>query len=129
MAPTLITGDNSMRVAREEIFGPVITLIPFDDEDEAIAIANDTDFGLYDYVFNADGARALKVAKQLQAGHVGINTAQRNHEAPSAASRCAASAATAATRGSSPTPSLRRSSSGACRALSPWTWRRRSTPG
>jgi phenylacetaldehyde dehydrogenase len=82
VAPTLITGDNSMRVAREEIFGPVITMIPFDDEEEGIAIANDSEFGLYDYVFTTDGARALRVAKRLQAGHVGINTAQRNHEAP-----------------------------------------------
>jgi acyl-CoA reductase-like NAD-dependent aldehyde dehydrogenase len=82
VAPTLITGDNTMRVAREEIFGPVITLIPFDDDDEGIAIANDTEFGLYDYVFSKDGARALRAAKQLQAGHVGINTAQRNHDAP-----------------------------------------------
>ena len=82
VAPTLVTGDNSMRVAREEIFGPVITMIPFDDEEEGIAIANDTEFGLYDYVFSKDGARALRVAKLLQAGHVGINTAQRNHDAP-----------------------------------------------
>jgi acyl-CoA reductase-like NAD-dependent aldehyde dehydrogenase len=82
VAPTLITGDNSIRVAREEIFGPVITMIPFDDEDEGIAIANDTEFGLYDYVFSRDAARALRVAKRLQAGHVGVNTAQRNHEAP-----------------------------------------------
>jgi acyl-CoA reductase-like NAD-dependent aldehyde dehydrogenase len=82
VAPTLITGDNTMRVAREEIFGPVITMIPFDDDDEAIAIANDTEFGLYDYVFSKDGARALRAAKQLQAGHIGINTAQRNHDAP-----------------------------------------------
>jgi acyl-CoA reductase-like NAD-dependent aldehyde dehydrogenase len=82
VAPTLITGDNTMRVAREEIFGPVITMIPFDDDDEAIAIANDTEFGLYDYVFSEDGARALRAAKQLQAGHIGINTAQRNHDAP-----------------------------------------------
>ncbi|HEY2214908.1 MAG TPA: aldehyde dehydrogenase family protein [Acidimicrobiales bacterium] len=82
VAPTLITGDNNMRVAREEIFGPVITMIPFDDDDEGIAIANDSEFGLYDYVFSKDGARAFKAAKQLQAGHVGINTAQRNHDAP-----------------------------------------------
>src|SRR5580700_5658417 len=82
VSPTLITGDNNMRVAREEIFGPVITLIPFDDDDEGIAIANDSEFGLYDYVFSKDGARALRAAKQLQAGHVGINTAQRNHDAP-----------------------------------------------
>ena len=57
-------------------------MIPFDDEEEGIAIANDSDFGLYDYVFSKDGARALRVAKRLQAGHVGINTAQRNHDAP-----------------------------------------------
>jgi acyl-CoA reductase-like NAD-dependent aldehyde dehydrogenase len=82
VAPTLITGNNDMRVAREEIFGPVVTMIPFDDEEEAIAIANDSEFGLYDYVFSKDGGRALRVAKLLQAGHVGVNTAQRHHEAP-----------------------------------------------
>jgi acyl-CoA reductase-like NAD-dependent aldehyde dehydrogenase len=82
VGPTLIVGDNTMTCAQEEIFGPVITLIPFDDEDEGIAIANDSDFGLYDYVFSGDTARAFNVAKQLQAGHVGVNTAQRNHEAP-----------------------------------------------
>jgi acyl-CoA reductase-like NAD-dependent aldehyde dehydrogenase len=82
VAPTLITGSNDMRVAREEIFGPVITMIPFDDEEEGIAMANDSEFGLYDYVFSKDGARALRVAKRLQAGHVGVNTAQRNHDAP-----------------------------------------------
>ena len=67
VAPTLITGDNSMRVAREEIFGPVITMIPFDDEEEGIAIANDTEFGLYDYVFSKDGARA-PAGRQAPAG-------------------------------------------------------------
>jgi len=82
VGPTLITGSNDMTCAREEIFGPVITLIPFDDEDEGIAIANDTEFGLYDYVFSKDGGKAYDVAKQLRAGHVGINTAQRNHDAP-----------------------------------------------
>jgi acyl-CoA reductase-like NAD-dependent aldehyde dehydrogenase len=82
VAPTLILGTNDLTVAREEIFGPVITMIPFDDEEEGIAIANDTPFGLYDYVFSADPARALRVSRQLQAGHVGINTAQRNHDAP-----------------------------------------------
>lgn len=82
VTPTLITGDNTMTVAREEIFGPVVTMIPYDDEDEAIAIANDSPFGLYDYVFSNDGARAFGVATRLKAGHVGINTAQRNHDAP-----------------------------------------------
>jgi acyl-CoA reductase-like NAD-dependent aldehyde dehydrogenase len=80
--PTLFVADNDMAVARQEIFGPVLVVIPFDGEAEAIAIANDSDFGLYDYVFSGDTARAFDVAKQLRAGHVGINTAQRNHEAP-----------------------------------------------
>ena len=60
-----------MAVVREEIFGPVVVVVPFDDEDEAVAIANDSDFGLYDYVFSGDTARAFRVAKQLRAGHVG----------------------------------------------------------
>ncbi len=80
--PTLITGSNEMRCAREEIFGPVVVVIPFDDEHEGVAIANDSEFGLYDYVFSGDTARAFRVAKQLRAGHVGINTAQRNMDAP-----------------------------------------------
>lgn len=83
VAPTLIAGVNStMRVAQEEIFGPVIVVIPFDDEDEGIAIANSTDFGLYDYVFSADTNRAFRVSERLRAGNVGINTTQRNHNAP-----------------------------------------------
>ena len=82
MEPTLITGTNDITVAREEIFGPVVVAIPFDDEEEGIAIANDSEFGLYDYVFSGDTARAFRVAKLLRAGHVGINTAQRNMDAP-----------------------------------------------
>jgi acyl-CoA reductase-like NAD-dependent aldehyde dehydrogenase len=80
--PTLITGSNDMTAAREEIFGPVVVAIPFDDDDEGVAIANDSEFGLYDYVFSGDTPRAFRVAKQLRAGHVGINTAQRNMDAP-----------------------------------------------
>ena len=79
--PTLLTGSNSMTVAREEIFGPVVVAIPFDDEEEGVAMANDSDFGLYDYVFSSDTSRAYGIARRLRAGHVGINTAQRNHEA------------------------------------------------
>ena len=82
VVPTLFTGTNDMAVAREEIFGPVVVVVPFDDEEEGISIANDSDFGLYDYVFSGDTARAFRVAKLLRAGHVGINSAQRNHEAP-----------------------------------------------
>jgi acyl-CoA reductase-like NAD-dependent aldehyde dehydrogenase len=80
--PTLFTGTNDMVVAREEIFGPVVVVVPFDTEEEGIFLANDSDFGLYDYVFSGDTARAYRVARLLRAGHVGINTAQRNHEAP-----------------------------------------------
>jgi acyl-CoA reductase-like NAD-dependent aldehyde dehydrogenase len=82
VAPTLFTGSNDMVVAREEIFGPVVVVVPFDEEEEGISIANDSDFGLYDYVFSGDTSRAFRVAKQLRAGHVGINTAQRNMDAP-----------------------------------------------
>jgi acyl-CoA reductase-like NAD-dependent aldehyde dehydrogenase len=71
-----------MRVVQEEIFGPVVVVVPFDDEDEGVAMANGTEFGLYDYVFSADTSRAMRVARQLRSGNVGINTAQRNHEAP-----------------------------------------------
>jgi acyl-CoA reductase-like NAD-dependent aldehyde dehydrogenase len=83
VAPTLIGNANAqMRVAQEEIFGPVIVAIPFDDEDEGIAIANSTDFGLYDYVFSGDTGRAFRVSQRLRSGNVGINTTQRNHYAP-----------------------------------------------
>jgi acyl-CoA reductase-like NAD-dependent aldehyde dehydrogenase len=81
--PTLIAGCKAgMKVVQEEIFGPVVVVVPFDDEDEAVSLANGTDFGLYDYVFSKDSARAMRVARQLRSGNVGINTAQRNHEAP-----------------------------------------------
>ena len=60
----------------------MVVVVPYDDEAEGIAVANDSEFGLYDYVFSEDTSRAYRVAKQLQAGNVGINTAQRNHEAP-----------------------------------------------
>jgi acyl-CoA reductase-like NAD-dependent aldehyde dehydrogenase len=71
-----------MKVVQEEIFGPVIVAIPFDDDDEGIAIANGTDFALYDYVFSADTTRAFRASKRMRAGNVGINTTQRNHHAP-----------------------------------------------
>ena len=80
--PTLLTGTNDMTVAREEIFGPVIVAAAFDDDEEGVAMANDNSYGLYDYVFSSDTAKAFRVARELRAGHVGINTAQRHHEAP-----------------------------------------------
>ena len=83
VTPTLIANcNNQMKAVREEIFGPVVVVVPFDDDEEAIAIANDSDFGLYSYVFSRDAARAWSVAKRLRSGNVGINSLQRNHEAP-----------------------------------------------
>jgi acyl-CoA reductase-like NAD-dependent aldehyde dehydrogenase len=83
VAPTLLVDcTNQMTPVREELFGPVVVVVPFDDEDEAVAIANDSDYGLYSYVFSKDAGRAWNVAKRLRSGNVGINTLQRNHEAP-----------------------------------------------
>ncbi|MFF1318427.1 aldehyde dehydrogenase family protein [Streptomyces chartreusis] len=83
VAPTLLADcANDMRVAREEIFGPVVCVIPFDEEEEGIALANDTEYGLIDYVWSGDVARAFRVARRLRAGGVGVNTVGRNMEAP-----------------------------------------------
>ena len=83
LEPTLIAGCRpDLRVVREEIFGPVVVVLPFDDDDEGVAIANDSEFGLYDYVFSGDSARAMRIGRRLRAGNIGINTVQRNHETP-----------------------------------------------
>jgi len=72
--PTIFTGvTNDMRIAREEIFGPVVSVIRFDTVDEAIAIANDTDYGLSAGVWTRDAQLALDVAEELEAGMVWIN--------------------------------------------------------
>ncbi len=81
--PTIFTDvDNSMRIARVEVFGPVLCMLPYDTEDDAIAIANDTPYGLSGYVWSADGARALRVARQLRTGNVHLNGAPVDHAAP-----------------------------------------------
>lgn len=66
---------NDMRVAQEEIFGPVLVMIPFSNEEEAIAIANDTPYGLSAYVQTGDSTRAGRVARELQSGMVNVNGA------------------------------------------------------
>ena len=82
VAPTLLVeAKPGMRVVQEEIFGPVVVVLAFEDEDEAVALANGTEFGLNDYVFTADTARGLRVARQLRSGSVAINTAQQSPEA------------------------------------------------
>ncbi|WP_328504680.1 aldehyde dehydrogenase family protein [Streptomyces sp. NBC_00457] len=79
VAPTLFTGVRpDMRIAQEEIFGPVISMIPFRDEDEAVKIANGTDFGLVAAVFTPDSERALRVSRALRTGFVFVNNYNRN---------------------------------------------------
>jgi acyl-CoA reductase-like NAD-dependent aldehyde dehydrogenase len=83
VGPTLLAGcTNDMSPVRNEIFGPVIAVIPFASEDEGIQIANDSDYGLYSYVFSGDTARAYAIARQVRSGRVGINTVQPNQESP-----------------------------------------------
>ena len=62
-----------MTIAREEIFGPVLSIIPFETEEEAIAITNDTDYGLTNYVQTQDKEKAKRVARQLKSGGVEVN--------------------------------------------------------
>lgn len=72
--PTLFAAaDNSMRIAREEIFGPVLTVIPYEDERDAIAIANDSDYGLAGSVWTADTDRGIRIAEQVRTGTFGVN--------------------------------------------------------
>jgi acyl-CoA reductase-like NAD-dependent aldehyde dehydrogenase len=81
--PTLFThATNQMRIAREEIFGPVIVAIPFRDEAEAIAMANDSDFGLYGYVWSRDMVRAMRVARSIRTGTIQINGSAPNPDMP-----------------------------------------------
>ncbi|RZU63278.1 aldehyde dehydrogenase [Zhihengliuella halotolerans] len=73
--PTVLTGvDNSMRVVREEIFGPVAAIMPFDTEDEVLALANDTEYGLAAGVWTQNLARAHRMSRRLDAGTVWVNT-------------------------------------------------------
>lgn len=80
---TIFTNVRSdMRIAQEEIFGPVLSIIPYEDEAEAISIANDTTYGLAAYITSGNGERALKVAAQIDAGRVCINGFRHDPLAP-----------------------------------------------
>jgi acyl-CoA reductase-like NAD-dependent aldehyde dehydrogenase len=73
--PTVLAQvDNDMEVAQEEIFGPVVAVIPFEDEKDAVRIANDTKYGLFATVWTGDPARGHRLARQIKSGMVGINT-------------------------------------------------------
>ncbi|MDX6550245.1 MAG: hypothetical protein QOJ31_929, partial [Gaiellales bacterium] len=75
LRPTVLDGcTNQMTVAREEIFGPVVSVITFRDEADAVQIANDTPYGLSGSLWTRDGARQLRVARALRTGVLGVNT-------------------------------------------------------
>ena len=81
--PTIfIDVSNDMRIAQEEIFGPVLVIIPFKDEAEAIKIANDTPYGLAAYIQTGDHEKAERVAMQLRAGAIHINGGEFNYGSP-----------------------------------------------
>jgi aldehyde dehydrogenase (NAD+) len=73
---------NNMTIAREEIFGPVLSIIPFETEDQALAIANDTPYGLTNYVQSSDGARRNRLARRLRSGMVEMNGKSRGRGSP-----------------------------------------------
>jgi betaine-aldehyde dehydrogenase len=84
LMPTIFDGvDNDMRIAREEIFGPVVSVIPFDSEEEALRLANATPYGLSGSIWSRDIGKALRAAKALQSGVISVNSNSSVHtEAP-----------------------------------------------
>ena len=80
--PTLFEVDPAMRVNQEEIFGPVLCIMPFDTEEQAIALANDSVYGLGAYVQTLDIEKAQRIARQLRAGNVSINGAAYDYDVP-----------------------------------------------
>lgn len=83
VSPTLFTdADNTMRIAREEIFGPVLTTIGFDTEEEAIEVANDSNYGLSGYIWTENTGRAMRMAKRVESGMLWVNS-ENNRNLPS----------------------------------------------
>ena len=73
---------NDMTIAQEEIFGPVLSIIPYADEDDAVRIANDSNYGLSGGVWGADADRAKKVARRIRTGQIEVNGGAFNPNAP-----------------------------------------------
>lgn len=87
--PTVFAqADNSMQIAREEVFGPVVVVIPYGEEDDPISIANDSPYGLHGAVFTTDPARALEVARRVRTGTFSINGHMVNSAAPFGGMKC-----------------------------------------
>ena len=83
MKPTVFSEvRNDMTIAQEEIFGPVLSILPYDDEDDAVAIANDSPYGLSGGVWSADAERAKGVARQIRTGQIEVNGGAFNPNAP-----------------------------------------------
>ncbi|MEV0996364.1 aldehyde dehydrogenase [Nonomuraea sp. NPDC050202] len=83
VAPTVFAGvSNDMRIAREEIFGPVLAVIPYEDEADAVRIANDSDYGLAGTVWTADADHGMEVARQVRTGTYGVNCFMLETNAP-----------------------------------------------
>jgi aldehyde dehydrogenase (NAD+) len=81
--PTIFSGvRNDMTIAREEIFGPVLCILPYESEDEAVQIANDTPYGLAAYVWSQDNVRARRVGSRIRAGQVALNGASGDMKTP-----------------------------------------------
>jgi acyl-CoA reductase-like NAD-dependent aldehyde dehydrogenase len=75
VAPTVVLADDpGLPVWREEVFGPVAAVMPFDDEEEAVRLANDTDYGLSGSIFTGDLGRALRVSRSVEAGNLSVNS-------------------------------------------------------
>ena len=96
-----------MRIAQEEIFGPVVAVIPYDDEDDAVRIANDSEYGLHGGVFTTSPDRALDVARRVRTGTFTVNGYMVNFDAPFGGVKSRASAASSPSRACSATRSRR----------------------
>ena len=75
VAPTVVLADSpDLRIWREEVFGPVVAVMPFDDEDDAVALANDTEYGLSGSIYTRDLGRGLRVSRRIEAGNLSVNS-------------------------------------------------------